>query len=88
MAAAVRLTVELADMYVVLPALSFWSQTLRQDWERQGTPLADSFRYTSNANTQWLSVDQIREIVLPIEVDYKMVAGHEMVAGHGEGHLE
>ena len=64
-----RVTVDLSDMYVVLPALSFWSQTLRQDWESQGSLLEDSFRYTSNANTEWLSVDAIREIVAPIEVD-------------------
>ena len=65
-----RMTVELEDMFVVLPALSFWSQTLSEGWETQGKLLPDGFRYMSNTNSEWLSVDQIREIVAPIEIDY------------------
>jgi UDP-N-acetylglucosamine 4,6-dehydratase/5-epimerase len=72
-----RVAVELSDMFVVLPALSFWSQTLRKDWESQGSLLSDSFRYTSNNNTEWLSVDAIREMIAPIEVD-------ELVEGRSE----
>ncbi len=89
-----RVTVELPDMFVVLPALSFWSQTLRKDWESQGRLLVDSFRYTSNTNSEWLSVDEIRAIVVPIEIDYEvgeghgMGEGHEMGEGHGKGRLE
>ncbi len=65
-----RMAVELQDMYVVLPALSFWSHTLLEDWESQGKLLPDGFRYTSNTNSEWLSVEQIGEIVAPIEIDY------------------
>jgi UDP-N-acetylglucosamine 4,6-dehydratase len=72
----VRVTVEMPDMYVVLPALSYWSQTLSEEWEHQGSLLQDGFRYTSNTNSDWLSIEQIREIVAPIELDY------------GEGHPE
>jgi UDP-N-acetylglucosamine 4,6-dehydratase len=71
-----RGTVELQDMYVVLPSESYWSHTLHSDWEERGKPLPDGFRFTSNTNSQWLSIEQIREILVPIEIDY------------GEGHLE
>jgi len=65
-----RVTVELSDMFVVQPAVSFWSRPFGWDWEKQGKVLDDGFRYASNTNTQWLTVDQIREIVAPIEIDY------------------
>jgi UDP-N-acetylglucosamine 4,6-dehydratase len=65
-----RVTVELPDMFVVQPAVSFWSRPFGWDWEKQGKVLEDGFRYASNTNTQWLTVDQIREIVAPIEIDY------------------
>ena len=59
-----RTTVELEDMFVVQPAEAFW---FGREWEKQGTLLKDGFRYASNTNPQWLSVDQIREIIAPIE---------------------
>ena len=59
-----RTTVELEDMYVVQPAETFW---FGREWEKRGPLLADGFRYASNTNTQWLNVDQIREIIAPIE---------------------
>ena len=59
-----RTTVELEDMFVVQPAEAFW---FGREWEKQGSLLKDGFRYASNTNPQWLSVDQIREIVAPIE---------------------
>ena len=59
-----RTVVELEDMYVVQPAEAFW---FGRDWEKAGKPIADEFRYASNTNTDWLSVDQIREIVDQVE---------------------
>jgi len=63
-----RSTVELDDMYVVQPAEAFW---FGREWENQGRPLEDGFRYTSDTNQVWLSVDQLREIIRPIEEDYR-----------------
>jgi len=63
-----RSTVELDDMYVVQPAEAFW---FGREWENQGRPLEDGFRYTSDTNQDWLSVDQLREIIRPIEEDYR-----------------
>ncbi|MRR30679.1 UDP-N-acetylglucosamine 4,6-dehydratase (inverting), partial [bacterium] len=62
-----RQTIELDDMFVVQPAETLW---FGHDWEARGTHPADDYRYASNTNTQWLSVDQIKEIIAPIEADY------------------
>jgi UDP-N-acetylglucosamine 4,6-dehydratase/5-epimerase len=68
-----RTTVETADMFVVMPAMSMnvKSRPLGRDWEACGTPLPDGYRYASNTNEQWLTVDQIRQMVSPIETAYE-----------------
>ncbi|MGD2027106.1 MAG: UDP-N-acetylglucosamine 4,6-dehydratase (inverting) [Anaerolineales bacterium] len=63
-----RSTVELADMYVVQPAVSPW---FGYEWEQLGKPLPDGFRYASNTNDQWLTMAQIQEIVAPIEQEFE-----------------
>ena len=63
-----RSTVELEDMYVVQPAEAFW---FGHEWEKRGKPLDGEFRYASNTNTEWLSIAQLREIIRPIEEDYR-----------------
>ncbi|MCL4559656.1 MAG: UDP-N-acetylglucosamine 4,6-dehydratase (inverting) [Chloroflexi bacterium] len=65
-----RSTVELPDMYVVQPSETFWTKPFGWEWNEKGTPLLDGFRYGSNTNTQWLQVDQLREIIQPMEVLY------------------
>jgi UDP-N-acetylglucosamine 4,6-dehydratase len=62
-----RSTVELEDMYVVQPATSPW---FGYEWEDEGTPLEDGFRYASNTNDEWLNMDEIKTIVAPIEAAY------------------
>ncbi len=59
-----RTTVELDDMYVVQPAAALW---FGYAWEKQGKPLPEGFTYISNANTRWLNVRQIQEIIAPFE---------------------
>lgn len=60
-----RTVVELEDMYVVQPAEAYW---FGREWEKVGKPIADEFRYVSNTNTEWLTVEQIKEIVDQVEV--------------------
>ncbi len=64
-----RNSVETDDMYVVMPSMSLMSKgkPLGRDWEDCGQPLQDGFRYASNTNPQWLSIDALREIIAPIE---------------------
>jgi hypothetical protein len=56
-------------MFVVLPTaleIGFARET-QQKWANVGRALPDGFRYTSETNPQWLSVEQIQELVAPFE---------------------
>ena len=61
-----RSTVELRDMFVVQPSAELW---FGHDWQENGRLLPDGYRYASDTNIEWLTLDQIREIVASIEVD-------------------
>jgi UDP-N-acetylglucosamine 4,6-dehydratase len=54
-----RHTVELPDMYVIQPTHPWW----RQERWSHGRPLPDGFAYTSDANGDWLTIEQLRHIV-------------------------
>ena len=58
--------VELDDMYVVQPAEAFWCG---HEWSDMGKSLPDDFRYVSNLNDEWLTVEQIQDILQPIELE-------------------
>jgi len=62
-----RSTVELEDMYVVQPVEAFW---FGGAWHEKGKPVEDGFRYSSAENTEWLNVEQIKEIIAPFEEAY------------------
>ncbi len=62
-----RTTVEMPDMFVVQPAEALW---FGHAWQDKGTSLPDGFRYGSNNNNQWLTIEQIREMIAPIEAVY------------------
>ncbi len=55
-----RHTVELDDMFVIQPAEALW---FGYAWQDRGRPLPEGFRYASNTNSEWLTVEQIREMV-------------------------
>ncbi len=59
-----RTTVELPHMFVVQPAEAYW---FSREWAKEGQPLPDDFRYASNTNTEWLTVEQIKQLVAPFE---------------------
>ena len=54
-----RNAVEMSDMYVILPNHPWWKL---ESWT-SGKPLADGFRYSSDNNSNWFSVDQLRSLV-------------------------
>ncbi|HEX9028914.1 MAG TPA: UDP-N-acetylglucosamine 4,6-dehydratase (inverting) [Anaerolineales bacterium] len=64
-----RTAVELEDMFVVLPTASEigFARECRQAWGSRGSALPDGFRYGSETNPQWLSKEQIQQIVAPFE---------------------
>jgi UDP-N-acetylglucosamine 4,6-dehydratase len=59
-----RSTIELNDMFVVQPSSELW---FGHDWQEKGHSLPDGFRYTSETNPQWLTVEQIRALVASYE---------------------
>ncbi len=54
-----RSTVDLGDYFVIKPYVD-WSQT--DPW-KQGTPLDEDFCYRSDQNEDWLSVEQLADLV-------------------------
>jgi UDP-N-acetylglucosamine 4,6-dehydratase len=51
--------IDLGDMYVIKPVLR-WSA---EDHWTTGRPLPDGFRFASDTNDRWLSVDELRQLV-------------------------
>ncbi|HSM25485.1 MAG TPA: UDP-N-acetylglucosamine 4,6-dehydratase (inverting) [Anaerolineaceae bacterium] len=62
-----RTTVEMEDMYVVQPAEALW---FGREWEKQGRLITEEFRYASNTNKNWLNINEINDMVSPIEKEY------------------
>lgn len=54
-----RHTRELDDMFVIQPAHSWWDNS---NWNGSRA-LPDGFRYTSDGNPQWLSAEQMRNLI-------------------------
>ena len=54
-----RRTVRRTDRYVVQPTLAMWGGFS----ESVGEPVPDGFAYTSDANDQWLTVDELRSML-------------------------
>lgn len=55
-----RQAVDLGDRYVLLPPDRRW---VAEFWQREGSPLPEGFRHSSDANDQWLTVGQIRDML-------------------------
>ena len=61
-----RSTIEMEDMFVVQPTGSLW---FGRDWENVGKRLPDGYRYSSDANPHWLTLDEIKAMVAAIETE-------------------
>jgi len=61
-----RHTVEFDDYYLVQPQFDWWRRD-NGDLEDEANTVPERFRYSSGNNDQWLSVEELREIVEPIE---------------------
>jgi UDP-N-acetylglucosamine 4,6-dehydratase len=59
-----RFAVEMEAMYIIQPSPNAW---FGHDWQVEGHDLPAGFRFGSDNNPQWLSVDQIREMVAPFD---------------------
>jgi UDP-N-acetylglucosamine 4,6-dehydratase len=63
-----RATIELQDMFVVESQSALW---FRHDWSLEGKKVPDGFKYASNNNTDWYTVDQIKSMIAPFEAAYR-----------------
>ena len=68
-----RSTVELSDMFVVMPPMSMSVKftPLGRNWETLGKHLPDGYRYGSSTNDDWLTIEQIQGLIAPIEAQYE-----------------
>jgi hypothetical protein len=55
------------NFFVVQPAEAFW---FGYSWQKRGQLLSDSFRYSSDNNSQWLDVEGIQKFIEPFEKLY------------------
>jgi UDP-N-acetylglucosamine 4,6-dehydratase len=53
-----RRTIRLADRYVVQPVIATWGYQ-----PESGEPVPEHFRYSSDSNDLWLSVEEMRELI-------------------------
>jgi UDP-N-acetylglucosamine 4,6-dehydratase len=61
-----RHTLEFDDHYAVLPSPEA-AQFRREPPPAEGRPCPEGFCYHSNTNTQWLSVEDLRQMLAPLE---------------------
>ena len=57
-----RRTLEFEKFFIVQPEFHYWSR--RSDWEK-GTAVADDFEYSSGDNPWRLTIDEMKEILVP-----------------------
>lgn len=69
-----RSTVETDDMYIVQPTAEMW---FGREWQEVGRKLPDGFRYASDTNPDWLTLEQIREMIAPFELEGNAWNGEE-----------
>jgi len=62
-----RATVEMEDMFVVQPTGALW---FGHEWQNNGKVLPAGFSYTSDTNPNWLSREQIGEMIAPFEAQF------------------
>ncbi len=55
---AARHTLDMGNHFVIQPEMDWWHGE-----KLEGNPLADGFSYTSDANTTWLTVEQLRDLL-------------------------
>jgi UDP-N-acetylglucosamine 4,6-dehydratase len=59
-----RHTIELEDRYVVEPTGALW---FGHGWQDRGQPLPEGYRYASDSNSDWMTVEDIRQLVAPFD---------------------
>lgn len=68
-----RAAIELPDMFVIAPPEDLW---FARDWRALGKPLPEGYRYASDTNPEWLTLEQMHTIIAPLETAYQRGALH------------
>jgi UDP-N-acetylglucosamine 4,6-dehydratase (inverting) len=63
-----RLTYDYGDHYIIYPNFDWWS--FDKHFKKGGTKVKDRFRYSSDANEQWLDVGEIKKRLKEVEIIY------------------
>ncbi len=63
-----RNTYEYEDTYIIYPQFDWWN--LEKHFTPGGKKVPEGFRYSSDNNTQWLSVEDLRELLKKIDIVY------------------
>ena len=56
-----RNTIELKDRYIIEPAFTWWTRDPYLEFA--GEPVAEGFRYSSDTNSEWLTAEQLQEMI-------------------------
>jgi UDP-N-acetylglucosamine 4,6-dehydratase len=72
-----RRTLEFDRHFVVTPDFEFWNPTHYTD----GKPVSDRFEYSSDRNTEWLSVERMREVMVELGFERPALDASENGAG-------
>jgi len=54
-----RYTLQLEDMFIIQPVYPWWEAA---NWD-QGAPLPDGFKYASDENDRWLTIEELRQMI-------------------------
>lgn len=63
-----RLTYDYGDHYIIYPHFDWWN--LGSHFKEGGKKVKDGFRYSSDNNEEWLSIEEMRERLKTIEIVY------------------
>ena len=59
-----RNSIDMGDHYLIQPSLAWWNTSdFIKKIKNQGKPASASFEYSSDTNTQWLSINEIKKII-------------------------
>lgn len=61
-----RRTLEFEDFYIIQPDAAWWTERAT---DIGGTPVPEDFSYDSGTNTQWLSVEEMKELIGDLDAE-------------------
>ncbi len=63
-----RTTYEYDDHYIIYPSFDWWD--LSKHFKEGGRKVKEGFRYSSDNNDKWLTVEELRELINAIDIVY------------------